>query len=132
MDAVADMLPTRGLEAEPASEAVRLVPAGGRSPSPWVGPGGVVLAVVAGLLVLGGVLLRLWLLGHAPMNSDEATPGLVAHEILHGHTYAFAWGQQYGGVEPYVLAAAFFLFGQSPFVLDATPCLLYTSPSPRD
>ena len=124
MDAVADMLPTRGLEAEPASAAVRLVPAGGRSPSPWVGPGGVVLAVVAGLLVLGGVLLRLWLLGHAPMNSDEATPGLVAHEILHGHTYAFAWGQQYGGVEPYVLAAAFFLFGQSPFVLDATPAVL--------
>jgi hypothetical protein len=83
-----------------------------------------VLAVVAGLLVLGGVLLRLWLLGHAPMNSDEATPGLVAHEILHGHTYAFAWGQQYGGVEPYVLAAAFFVFGQSPLVLDATPAVL--------
>jgi hypothetical protein len=79
---------------------------------------------VAVAVGVSGVLLRLWLLGHAPMNSDEATPGLMAHEILHGHTYAFAWGQRYGGVEPYLLAAAFGIFGQSPFVLNATPAVL--------
>ncbi len=73
---------------------------------------------------MAGVLLRLWLLGNAPMNSDEATAGLVAHQILHGHTYAFYWGQTYGGVEPYVLALNFLVFGQSPFMLNATPALL--------
>jgi hypothetical protein len=79
---------------------------------------------VGGILVLVGFLLRLWLLGHAPTNSDEATAGLVAHAIVHGHTYAFYWGQSYGGVEPYVLALNFLVLGQSPFVLNATPALL--------
>jgi hypothetical protein len=86
--------------------------------------GGYALAVVCGILVVAGVLLRLWLLGNAPMNADEATAGLVAHQIVHGHTYAFYWGQTYGGVEPYVLALNFLVFGQSPFMLNATPALL--------
>ena len=80
--------------------------------------------LVCAIAVVGGVLLRLWLLGNAPMNSDEATAGLVAHEITHGHTYAFYWGQSYGGVEPYLLALNFTIFGQSPFVLNATPAVL--------
>jgi Dolichyl-phosphate-mannose-protein mannosyltransferase len=86
--------------------------------------GGYVLALVGGILLLVGILLRLWLLGNAPINSDEATAGLVAHSIAHGHTYAFYWGQSYGGVEPYVLALNFLVLGQSPFVLSATPALL--------
>ena len=86
--------------------------------------GGYVLALVGGILLLVGILLRLWLLGNARMNSDEATAGLVAHSIVHGHTYAFYWGQSYGGVEPYVLALNFLVLGQSPFVLTATPALL--------
>ncbi len=83
-----------------------------------------VLALVSGCVLLVGVLLRLWLLGNAPINSDEATAGLVAHSIVHGHTYAFYWGQSYGGVEPYVLALNFLVLGQSPFILSATPALL--------
>ena len=96
-----------------------------RSPSSggW-SSGGYALATVCGLLIVVGVLLRVWLLGNAPMNSDEATAGLVAHSIAHGHTYAFYWGQSYGSVEPYVLALNFLVFGQSPFVLNATPALL--------
>jgi hypothetical protein len=86
--------------------------------------GGYALASVCGILIVLGVLLRVWLLGNAPMNSDEATAGLVAHQIAHGHTYAFYWGQSYGSVEPYVVALNFLVFGQSPFVLNATPALL--------
>ena len=66
----------------------------------------------------------MWLLGNAPINSDEATAGLVAHSIAHGHTYTFYGDQSYGSVEPYVLALNFLVFGQSPFVLNATPALL--------
>jgi len=90
----------------------------------WKSSGGIALAVVLVAVGVGGFLLRLWLLGNAPLNSDEATAGLIAHQVLHGHTYAFFWGQSYGGVEPYVLALTFSLFGQSPFVLNATPALL--------
>ncbi len=90
----------------------------------WRSPGGIALAVGLVVVGVGGFLLRLWLLGNAPMNSDEATAGLVAHQVLQGHTSAFFWGQGYGGVEPYLLAVAFSLFGQSAFVLNATPAFL--------
>ena len=83
-----------------------------------------VLAAVTGVALLLGLFLRIWILGHAPMNSDEATIGLVANRILRGHFSAITWGQSYGGVEAYVVAMAFLLFGQSPFVLDATPAVL--------
>jgi 4-amino-4-deoxy-L-arabinose transferase-like glycosyltransferase len=48
----------------------------------------------------------------------------MAHEILHGHFSAFYWGQTYGGVEPYAVAAMFALFGQSSFTLGMTPIVL--------
>jgi hypothetical protein len=86
--------------------------------------GGVVLAFVLAALIISGCLIRLWILGNAPINSDEATAGLMAHQIMMGHTYAFFWGQSYGGVEPYVLALNFWVFGQSPFVLNITPSIL--------
>lgn len=98
-------------------------PRSARSTAGW-SLGTSALAIVSGLLIVVAVLLRVWLLGNAPMNSDEATAGLVAHQIAHGHTYAFYWGQSCGGVEPYVLALTFLVFGQSPFVLNATPALL--------
>jgi hypothetical protein len=79
------------------------------------------LAVVAVLL---GLALRIWTIGRAPINSDEAVVGLMAHEILHGHFFAFYWGQQYGGVEPYVTAALFAVFGQSAVTLSMTSILL--------
>ncbi len=76
------------------------------------------------VLAITGVFLRLWLVHSGSTNADEATAGLIAHQITLGHTYAFYWGQSYGGVEPYGLAIAFSLFGQSPFVLNATPAVL--------
>ena len=79
---------------------------------------------MCGAVFLVGLLLRLWILWNAPLNADEATAGLVAHQIIHGHTYAFYWGQRYGGVETYFTALNFLIFGQSPFVLNATPAIL--------
>jgi 4-amino-4-deoxy-L-arabinose transferase-like glycosyltransferase len=83
------------------------------------------LLAVGCVLVIGvGLFLRIWALGREPLNSDVAVVGLMAREILHGHFFAFYWGQDYGGGEPYVVAALFALFGQSPFVLGLTPILL--------
>lgn len=58
------------------------------------------------------------------MNSDEAVVGLMAREILHGHFFAFYWGQNYGGPEAYVVAAVFAVFGSSAFTLGSTAVLL--------
>lgn len=79
---------------------------------------GIVAVVVAGLI------LRLWILGRMPWDSSTAISGLMAREILHGHFSAFYWGQNYGGVEPYVVAVVFRLFGESQFTLGLTPVLL--------
>ncbi len=80
------------------------------------------MAVV--LLFAFGLCLRVWILGRAPINSDQAVVGLMAREILHGHLFAFYWGQSYGGGEPYVVAALFAVFGQSRLVLGLAPILL--------
>src|SRR5664280_2360192 len=80
--------------------------------------------VVAAVLFALGLLLRVWVLGRAPLTADQAVVGLMAREILHGHFFAFYWGQSYGGGEPYVVAALFALFGQSRFVLGVAPILL--------
>ena len=79
------------------------------------------MVVVAGAV---GTFIRAWLLFHQPVTSDEAVAGLIAHEILHGHTYAFFWGQPFGGVEPYVVAAVFAVFGQNSLTLGLGPILL--------
>ena len=76
------------------------------------------------LLSLIAALIRLWILGHTPVNADEAIVGLMAQRILHGHFSAFYWGQDYGGVEPYVVAAFFAIFGQSPLALTLSASLL--------
>jgi hypothetical protein len=78
--------------------------------------------VALGLLL--GLALRIYALGRATINSDEAVVGLMAHEILHGHFFAFYWQQNYGGTEAYAVAAVFALFGSSPFTLGLTPVLL--------
>ena len=64
-----------------------------------------------------GLYLRIWILGRTPITSDQAAVGLMAREILHGHLFAFYWGQHYGGGEPYVVAALFSLLGQSRLAL---------------
>ncbi len=48
----------------------------------------------------------------------------MARDILHGHFSAFYWGQDYGGVEPYVTAALFGVFGQSDVTLNLAPAVL--------
>jgi hypothetical protein len=85
---------------------------------------GWITIVLLAVLAVGGLLLRVWILGNAPLNSDEATAGLVAHEIARGHFFAFYWGQGYGGVEPYVVALFFLVAGQSPLTLNGTPVVL--------
>jgi hypothetical protein len=79
------------------------------------------LVVVAGVV---GAFIRAWLLFHQPVTSDEAVAGLIAHQILNGHTFAFFWGQPFGGVEPYVVAAVFAIFGQDSLTLGLAPILL--------
>ncbi len=83
-----------------------------------------VAGVLAAIAVAVGLALRIWALGRAPMNSDEAVVGLMAHEILNGHFFAFYWGQSYGGVEPYLTAVLFGLLGQSSITLSLTAMLL--------
>ncbi len=79
--------------------------------------------MIAGLGALG-LLERLWLLWHRSIDSDEAVVGLMARDILHGHFSAFYWGQDYGGVEPYVTAGLFGVFGQNDVTLNLAPAVL--------
>ena len=81
-------------------------------------------AVLVTLGIVAGLVLRMWALGRETINSDTAVVGLMAREILHGHFFAFYWGQNYGGPEAYVVAAVFGIFGKSPFTLGLTPLLL--------
>ena len=71
-----------------------------------------------------GLFLRLWILGRNPMNEINGIVGVMALDILHGHFFTFFWGQNYGGVEPYVVAAMFAIFGHSAFTLGLTPIVL--------
>jgi 4-amino-4-deoxy-L-arabinose transferase-like glycosyltransferase len=80
--------------------------------------------VVVALVIALGLCLRIWILGRTPITSDQAVVGLMAREILHGHLFAFYWGQHYGGGEPYVVAALFSLFGESRLALGLAPVLL--------
>ncbi|HXA33882.1 MAG TPA: glycosyltransferase family 39 protein, partial [Acidimicrobiales bacterium] len=80
----------------------------------------IVLVLAAGL----GIALRLWYFFHDALNSDEASVGLAAQHILNGHFNAFYPGQLYGGVEPYLTAALFGVFGQSALMVKLTPVLL--------
>jgi hypothetical protein len=66
----------------------------------------------------------LWLLSHRAITSDEAVAGLIGQQILHGKFSAFYWGQSYGGVEPYLVAPAFWVFGATPLVLESVAACL--------
>ena len=82
----------------------------------------IVLIVAAGLV---GLVLRLWLIFHSPITSDEAVVGLVAQGFLHGHFTTFFWGQQYGGTaEPALIAAFFLVLGQHGWVETGTVGIL--------
>ena len=82
---------------------------------PWI------FVVLAGAY---GLLVRVWLLAHLPLFGDEAVVGLMGRGILAGHFDAFYWGQNYGGAEPYVVAAVLGPINGGPMGLNATPALL--------
>ncbi len=76
------------------------------------------LAVVAAA-VLGGLIIRLWWVFHQSSSADEDIVGVVAQAGLHGHFQAFLGGQPYGGTaEPYLIALAFVVFGQTAVVIE--------------
>jgi len=111
---------------EPAPDAVV-------TPTKWAG-----IAVAAAhvlpwaLVVLAGaygILVRVWLLAHMPLFGDEAVVGLMARGILAGHLDAFYWGQHYGGVEPYIVAAVLGPINGGPIGLNATPAALAAAAS---
>jgi hypothetical protein len=82
-----------------------------------------------GLVTVGaavvGLLMRLWLIFHAPTTSDLAVVGLTAQGALHGHFVAFYGGQAFGGTaEPYLIALAFLVFGQTGAVAEFVVCAL--------
>jgi hypothetical protein len=83
---------------------------------------GCVVVVAAAVLI--GIVVRAWYLTHVPINSDAAVAGLMAKNILQGHFQAFYWGQDFGGVEPYIIAGFFAVFGQSSLWVGMTPVLL--------
>jgi hypothetical protein len=87
---------------------------------PWV------LVLLAGAY---GILLRVWLLAHLPLFGDEAVVGLMGRGILSGRLDAFYWGQHYGGVEPYVVAAVLGPVNGGPTGLNATPTVLAAAAS---
>jgi len=82
------------------------------------------LTTVVALALALGLVLRLYALGRGAMNSDEAVVGLMAREILHGHFFAFYWGQNYGGPDAYIVATVFAVLGSSAFTLGLTSLLL--------
>jgi hypothetical protein len=76
-----------------------------------------VIWVVTVVAVVVGAALRGWYLFHRPTSSDEAIGGLMANQFVHGHFSTFYWGQSYGGVESYLIAARDGIFGTSSFML---------------
>ena len=90
-------------------------------------PGLSLRAVITGTVVAAfgvGLALRLWLLWHRPLTSDEAIVGLMASQIRHGQMFTFFWGQSYGGVEPYVVALWSFVAGSGAASLNSVPMVL--------
>jgi hypothetical protein len=79
------------------------------------------------MVVAAALLLRLGLggLGWPTLNSDEATVGLMADDILwHGARPVFFYGQAYmGALQAYLAAPLFALFGPTNFALHLTTTL---------
>jgi hypothetical protein len=94
---------------------------GARSPF----PSAAICRSLIGLGVLAGIYVRFWYATHQQLDGDQAVVGLMAAAILRGHFSTFFWGQSYGGVEPYAVAALFALFGQSALSIASTPIVLW-------
>ena len=61
-----------------------------------------------------------------PFNSDEAIVALMAKHILQGEFPIFFYGQAYmGGLDAYLVALGYLIFGQNVFVIRLVQTLLY-------
>ncbi len=89
---------------------------------PWIP---ILVGTVAAGAMIVGLFARLWLISHSPSTSDLGVVGLMAQGALHGHFQAFYGGQAYGGTaEPYLIASAFLVFGQSAAVAEIVEVVL--------
>ncbi|HWF17202.1 MAG TPA: hypothetical protein VG244_13540, partial [Acidimicrobiales bacterium] len=87
----------------------------------------VVAAVVlsaAALALAYGLILRVWLLVQLPIWGDEAIVGIMARAIDGGHFTAFYLGQNYGGLEPYLVALGLKVGGGGEPAMNAAPAVL--------
>ncbi|HLJ66529.1 MAG TPA: glycosyltransferase family 39 protein [Chloroflexota bacterium] len=100
----------------PLRRGVRLVPSRGLE--------------IGAILVIGvaaAIRVALIVQGWPPLNSDEATNGLMAlHIVSRGELPIFVYGQAYvGAIEAYLAATLFWLFGPSDVALRAGAVTLY-------
>ncbi len=117
------LAPTAGVEVEGSSTGtpsargapglVQVLPLARPGALAWLGP----LVFIA----LVQITLRVWLALTPDLSEtyyDEALTGLMSLHILRGGPQVFYWGQPYlGAVDAYLVAAGFWLFGSSTFVL---------------
>jgi hypothetical protein len=103
------------------------VPAAAATPTRRRHPA-LVVAAVLGLLGVGYRLAML-LVEVPPLNSDEATSGLVALHVAQGRDFPlFFYGQYYmGALESYLAAPLFALFGSSTLALRLPNLVLYAA-----
>lgn len=74
------------------------------------------------IIILSAIIIRLFYLFNADINSDEAIVGLMGKHILEGEFPVYYYGQDYmGALEAYLSAVAFFIFGSSPLILKMVP-----------
>ena len=89
--------------------------------------GGRLMWACAGIIGIG-LLLRVWLaaLPLGAFDGDEATTGLMARAILHGHFYVYMAGQDYNGaLEQYLQAVVWAMAPQNIWTLRAVDFGLY-------
>ena len=72
------------------------------------------------VVVVVGLAMRYWMLRNplGRVDSDEATTGLMARNILHGNFAAIVSGNNYGGtLEAFIYAPIYWVVGPNPWVL---------------
>lgn len=76
-----------------------------------------------------GLAMRLWIVGQTPLGQidlDEASAGLQAQRMLHGHFDTFFPRQAYGGTaETALVAVSQALIGHNGFALKVVPVVLH-------
>ncbi len=85
-----------------------------------------IITIVGAVIV--SVALKVWLLLQEaiPFNSDEAVVALMARHILDGERPIFFYGQAYmGSLDAWLVAAGFWLFGESVWVIRLVQGLLF-------